>query len=79
MFNFLLVDNPTQEQLDFATEWFEEPFEVLPANTMLEELMILIKAFESKGQARKNGFGGKCPWGFSKLGPRKHPIWVGAF
>lgn len=79
MFNFILCDNPTKEQLDFASWWFEEPFEIKPESTTLEDLLVEIKAFESKGQARKAGFFGKPPFGFTKMGPRKHPIWVGVF
>lgn len=68
------LDN--HSDVEFVGWWFEEPFEILPKSTTIEQLMVKIGAFPSLGQARKAGFTGKVPAGFNKLGTKKNPVWV---
>jgi hypothetical protein len=51
----------------------------LPEDTTIEELMVEAGVFPSKGQARKNGHAGEIPFGLSKLGTKKKPVWVWRF
>lgn len=81
------IGNPTRWTLRLSAMLFDEPkcirkpnealsFQFMPLATKLEDLLVLSGAFESKSQARKAGFVGGIPFGFHKLGPKKHPIWV---
>lgn len=52
---------------DRDLDWWDLEAVVVPANTTAAELMVILGLFPSKGQARKNGWPGAIPDGWSQL------------
>lgn len=70
---------------NYITPDAEEPLTHVDDNATMEDVVVLLGKFPSKGQARKNGWTGPIPWGFNvwqigkeqfvtlNMDPYKHP------
>ena len=56
-----LMFEPTQAELH-GESWHH-----FALKDRLEDLMVMCGRFKSKGDARKNGYGGEIPWGFNEM------------
>jgi hypothetical protein len=56
----------------------EEEVHQMPAEAGLADVLVQFGIFQSKGQARKNGWGGEIPLGWSEItvGKLKHTFWI---
>lgn len=80
----IIISNPHVQPSD-AMQLFgrpgdiqPEPTQEFPVGSTLADLMVHYGIFPSKGQARKAGFGGEIPGGFSDVtvGKLRHRFWI---
>lgn len=63
--NFVTVSTPVVDVENYIDPEWEEPVHRVADNCTMEEVVVLLGKFPSKGQARKNGWTGPIPLGFN--------------
>ena len=75
-FNLIHKSNPETDKELFFGPLDNDKFIVFDTETNISELLVLVRKFKSKSQAKKNGFDIEIPLGFShfKIGKNKNRI-----